>query len=361
MASEPAVSEGPADEKERLDPEDLRDDGGLLASTHLHRYELAAALAGATRVLDLCCGVGYGSRVMAAAGATVHGVDVSAEAIRTAEREGGERVTFEPADALEALRRTGAGTYDAIVCFEGMEHVPDPEAVADELARLAQGGAKLVLSFPNSRGFEERNRYHVTDFGWEETKALIERFDTPVVLEQYIAEGSLIVPAGERPQALEARLVGEADRDDPAWAGHWLVAVGFGAAAVEAASARVSLALAAHQHAYMRDLERANAELRRTNTRLAREHVGIHDAAAASLVVSLNERHDADTHRAEFAESEAAKWKMIADNNDWARQQAEQRLAEGRHVAVDRAYERLNGSRFGRLVLKGFGSLSGGG
>jgi 2-polyprenyl-3-methyl-5-hydroxy-6-metoxy-1,4-benzoquinol methylase len=341
MASEPAVSGGRADEKERLDPEDLRDEAGLLASTHLHRYELAAALTGASRVLDLCCGVGYGSRVLAAAGATVHGIDVSADAVRTAEREGGERVTFEQADALEALRRTGAGAYDAIVCFEGIEHVPDPEAVAVELARLAEGGAKLLLSFPNSRGFEERNRFHVTDFGWEETQAMIARFDAPVVLEQFAAEGSLIVPAGGRPEAVAARLVGEGDRDETAWAGHWIVAVGFGVAAVEAASARVALALASPQHAYMRDLERANLELRRANARLARKHLGVHDAAAASIVAGLSERMETEKRRAVHFEAEAEKWEQIADSNDWARKQLEQRLAEPRYAAMDRTRDMI--------------------
>ena len=366
MASEPAVSgeaaAPDAAEKERLDSQDLAATD-LLAATHLHRYEVAAALlAGAGRILDLCCGTGYGARILAADGARVHGVDVAPDAVaaaRAALQPGeSERVTFEEADALAFLRKAAQGDFDAVVCFEGMEHVPDPDAVARELERLALGGAKLLLSFPNSRGFDERNRFHVTDFGWEETRRLIGRFDSPIVLEQYLAEGSLVVPAGERPQEATTRLVGEADRDDPAWAGHWLVAVGVEPEQARTAAARLSAAAAPHQNAYMHDLERANASLLRANARLARGHLGVHDAAAASMVRRLEEMEQ----RAKAAEAEAEKWQEIADNNDWAFQDAELRLAAlqarlalPRYAMVDALHDRLTALPGGRRFAAGTG------
>ena len=313
----------PEEEKERLDADDLAT-GDLLAATHLHRYELAAAALGEARVLDLCCGTGYGSRVLAEAGATVHGVDVAAEAIAAAEEAAGPRLSFERADALEYLRRTGADAFDAVVCFEGIEHVPDADAVAGELARLAEGGVRVMFSLPNSRGFGERNRFHVTDFGWEESQALIARFEDPVVLGQHLLEGSLLVPVGERPPEAATRLIGDTDRDDPAWAGHWIAMVGFDASAARQAAARLAFAAAPHQSAYVRDLELANAELRRMNARLARSWLGLHDAAAASVVRGLEEQREA-----------ARKWKEIADNNDFARQGLERRLESPAHRGVD--------------------------
>lgn len=364
MASEPAVSgeaSPDAAEKERLGDQDLAA-ADLLAATHLHRYELAAALLpDAERILDLCCGTGYGSRILAAGGARVLGVDVAPEAVAEAQAAlapgESERVSFEAADALAFLRDAGAADFDAVVCFEGMEHVPDPEAVAGELERLAAGGVKLLLSFPNSRGLGERNRFHVTDFGWEETRRLIERFDEPAVLEQHLAEGSLVVPAGERPREAVTRLVGEPDRDDPAWAGHWLVAVGFEPDRARTAVARLSAAAAPHQNAYMHDLERANASLLRANARLARAHLGVHDAAAASMVRRLEEMEQ----RAEAAEAEVEKWQDIADNNDWAFKDAELRISalEGRlalprYAAMDRFRESLLAVPGGAAVIRLF-------
>src|SRR4051794_12945002 len=96
---------------ERLGDAELeRDD--LLAASHLHRYELAAELCEGARVLDLCCGTGYGSRLLARRARSVHGVDVAAEAIEAAQAGAGAGLTFERADALEHLRALSADRFD---------------------------------------------------------------------------------------------------------------------------------------------------------------------------------------------------------------------------------------------------------
>ena len=317
------------DEKERLSHEDVLA-GDLLAVTHLHRYELAARLgAGAGRVLDLCCGVGYGSRVLAANAASVHGVDVSEAAIAAAREAVGPdtagRIEFTCADAHAFLRAQPRGAFDVIVCFEGIEHVPDPGAVADELLRLVEGGARVVLSLPNSKAFDEHNEFHVTDFGWEEARALIDRFEGAFVLEQHLTEGSVIAPSGEPPEQGAARLFGREGRDGTAWASHWIALVGFDDAAAAVADARLSFATAHPHYSYMRDLELANAELMRMNARLGRGWLGVHDASSASVLRHLEDQT-----------AEAKKWKAIADNNDFARQGLQRRLDSPGHRMVER-------------------------
>jgi methylase of polypeptide subunit release factors len=103
------------DAQERLDPADI-EAGGLLAASHVHRYEFAAQLVGGRRVLDLCCGSGYGSRILAATAGSVHGVDVAADAVATAVAQDGrgeaDRLNFECADAVSYLRTLGADELD---------------------------------------------------------------------------------------------------------------------------------------------------------------------------------------------------------------------------------------------------------
>ena len=355
---------------ERLDPDEIGT-GGLLAASHVHRYELAAALVGGRRVLDLCCGTGYGSRLLARTAASVHGVDISGEAIETARAQlAGEddgRATFEQADALAYLRSLPQDRFDAVVCFEGVEHVPDPDAVIDELARLAESGARIVLSLPNSRGFDEDNAFHVTDYGFEEMQAAAERLGRALLLEQRLAEASVIrqSPAGglaagsgdgdgdgdghagtldtEASGAdLHGQLIGDDDLDgDATWANHWLLLTNVDSAEVARARLRLAFAAQPNHSAYMRILEGANAELRRANARLAREQLGRHDAAAAVVVRRLQERADAEEERADSAEAEARKWKDIADANDWGRRQAEGRLNAGAHRLVEATTRRL--------------------
>jgi SAM-dependent methyltransferase len=272
------------DVRNRLDSADI-EAGDLLAASHLHRYEFAARMCEGRRVLDLCCGSGYGARILARMAASVHGVDISAEAIEAARRDQGagdsERVTFECQDALAYVRALAGGRFDVIVCFEGIEHVSDPSALIADLARLAETGTALLLSLPNSRGFDEQNEFHVTDYGYEEMREVSESFDDALVLSQYLAEASLIAARdADLSSELTGRLVDVPDGEP--WANHWLILVGLDGVAASAASADLTLAAAANHNDYMRTLERANAELHRTNQRLARGWLGVHDAAAAS-------------------------------------------------------------------------------
>src|SRR5215212_2582004 len=165
----------------------------LESSEHLHRYDLAASLMKGKRVLDLCCGIGYGSRILARTAASVVGVDRDAGAIdtaRTVPHESGD-VRFETAEAVAYLADCGA-EFDAIVCFEGLEHLDRLDAATEILVTLAEAGTAMLLSVPNSKTFHEDNPFHVTDFGYEEAVELFARFEGSVVLHQHVAEGSLI-------------------------------------------------------------------------------------------------------------------------------------------------------------------------
>jgi SAM-dependent methyltransferase len=347
--------------QERLSAPDL-DRGDLLAVSHLHRYEFAAELCEGARVLDLCCGTGYGARLLGRRAASVHGVDVAAEAVSAAEDSLSagerERITFEQADALAYVRSLPQDRFDVVVCFEGIEHVPDPDELLEELARVAESPARLILSLPNSRGFEEHNEFHVTDYGFEEMQAAARRLGRPVIVEQRLGEASLLLPSWEHgPLALRGGLT-QPVSDDGAWANHWLLLVNIDAAVVEEVRVRLSLAAAANPNAYMRQLEQANAELLQANRRLARQWLGIHDAAAAAVVRRLEERVEAaerDVEQARYetrqVQAEADKWQRIADDNDWGRRALETRLAEPRYAAVDAARDRL-------LAVPGGGALS---
>mgnify|MGYP001244144775 CR=1 FL=1 len=115
---------------------------------HLRRYDFAGRYARGARVLDAACGTGYGSRVLLDAGAgSVLGIDIDAGAVAYARgRFAAERVWFDRADAT----RTGlaAGSFDLVTSFETIEHVPDPEALVEECARVLTSAGKLVISTP---------------------------------------------------------------------------------------------------------------------------------------------------------------------------------------------------------------------
>jgi SAM-dependent methyltransferase len=270
-------------EQERLSPEVVAQPT-VLAAEHVHRYRFAAQLCAGARVLDLGCGTGYGSRILRAEAPSVTGVDNDAPTIEQARATIGtsDDVSFEAADAVDYLRRDLSASFDAIVAFEVLEHLPDLDIALELLAAHTAAGVKLIASVPNSRAFDEANKFHLTDFGFEEAMLAFDRFKDMTVLYQYIADGSVI--QGEDPDGLEAELVlrEHAERE---YANHFIACVNFGSSRFLAdASARLDVAVAASCNHSMLGLVLANEELHRINARLARNRLGAADSAAAALM-----------------------------------------------------------------------------
>jgi SAM-dependent methyltransferase len=275
-------------EQERLSPE-VVDQPTLLAAEHVHRYRFAAGLCRGARVLDLGCGTGYGSRILRAEATSVTGVDNDAPTIERARATIGasDGVSFETADAGEYLRRDLSGTFDAIVAFEVLEHLRDGDVALELLAGHAVAGVKLILSVPNSRAFDEANKFHLTDFGFEEATVAFDRFEDVTVLYQYIAEGSVL--QGEGPEGVEAELVLR-EHAEPEYANHFIACVNFGSTpSLADASARLHVAVAANHNRSMLGLAVANRELHRINVRLTRDRLGVADSAAAALMQKFKE------------------------------------------------------------------------
>jgi len=110
---------------------------------HRARYEWAAKRLSGT-VIDIGCGVGYGSRVLADSGCQVYAFDKSPAAIDFAGKNYGTAgITFEVADVstLQTLP-----DIDGAVCFELIEHLEDPRPMLKALRKSAK---TLLVSVPN--------------------------------------------------------------------------------------------------------------------------------------------------------------------------------------------------------------------
>jgi 2-polyprenyl-3-methyl-5-hydroxy-6-metoxy-1,4-benzoquinol methylase len=264
----------------------------MLASEHRHRYEFAAPLVAGARVLDLCCGSGYGSAILAAGAAHVVGVDNDAATIDTARitvaREL-DNVEFEVADAIAFLATDLPARFDAIVCFEGLEHLAELGRALELLRRAAHDGVRIVASMPNSKMLGEDNPFHVTNLDYEELLALFDDFPEVTVVPQFLAEGSLICPAG----ATEADVSVDAhDRDEPEYANHLIFCAGFAPEEVQDAHhGRMRLSASPLFNRWSEDLKRGAAALRRENARLGRERLGKAGSAAATALARV-EAHD---------------------------------------------------------------------
>ena len=271
----------------------------LIASEHVHRYTMAAALCAGVRVVDLACGSGYGSAILRKSASSVVGVDNDAATIDMARATVGREtdIEFVAADAVEYLRRPLRDDHDAIVCLEGIEHFADLDGAVEALSALARDGMKLVISVPNSRTFAEVNEFHLTDFGFDEATQLAERLGGATFLYQFMAEGSLI--RGEQTGPLDSEQMLN-HHGEPEYANHYILCVNLGdRLGPSLPPARMQLAVAPAYNRYMLALEHANKVLWRENARLARAHLGKSDAAAATALFRARREFRIEAERGE--------------------------------------------------------------
>jgi SAM-dependent methyltransferase len=315
----------------------------LLACEHVHRYRLAASLCHGLRVLDLGCGSGYGSAILRETADAVTGVDNDVATVDMARVTVGAEhdLSFEVADAAEYLRQHLNVSFDAIVCFETLEHVADPEGVLAVLENHAAAGLRIVLSVPNSRTLGEVNEFHVTDYGFDEAQEAFARFEEVAIFYQFNAEGSLI--RHEYPAEVDGEFVLD-QHGEPEYANHFIACVNLNERLRETGSlARMQLAAAPDFTRHMLALERANQELWRTNARLARQHLGVSDSAAAAVQNRLRavQEEAAQTQERLEAELDHAHRRLLV--LDTPRHQALEHLRERllRHRVLSAVVRRL--------------------
>jgi SAM-dependent methyltransferase len=107
-----------------------------------------AAPAPDERWLEVACGPGILSRVLAPHARQVHGVDLTPAMIEVARREaaaaGAGNVTFELGDAT-ALNLPAA-TFDGAIARYAIHHVPAPSRLFAELVRVVRPGGRVILA-----------------------------------------------------------------------------------------------------------------------------------------------------------------------------------------------------------------------
>ena len=216
---------------------------------HWHRYHFAARWAKGKRVLDLACGEGYGSALLARHAASVTGVDVSQQAIDHAKRTypalANAQFVVGSCTAIPAPDRS----FDVAISFETLEHIQEQEQFLAELDRVLAPGGVLLISCPNKAEYTDKrgtqNEFHVKELYRDELDALIRKrfahatwygqkpsFYSVIAPEKTAAVGELIEVSEKSP-----------DRGDPHLASplYYILVAGRDRAAVDAVAPTVSV------------------------------------------------------------------------------------------------------------------------
>ncbi len=120
-------------------------------------------------ILELGCGYGYNAFFFSTKAKAVTGVDINRRAITEASKRFHdiENLYFILDDALAFLEVTDK-TYDAIVLFEFIEHLPEirQRALIGSLWAKLKPNGMLFLSTPNGKHlpFYRKNPFHIHEF-----------------------------------------------------------------------------------------------------------------------------------------------------------------------------------------------------
>jgi len=165
---------GPGDSftGERVTPEGTPE---ALFREHGMRYVFAGRFVQGQRVVDVACGSGMGTDLLARMGAReCVGLDVSVDAVTAAARRY-PRSRFAACDATRLALREAS--VDVIVSLETLEHLHEPEAFVTQCARALRPGGAFVVSTPNRPVYRwlGENPFHVREFTRGELLALLAR------------------------------------------------------------------------------------------------------------------------------------------------------------------------------------------
>ena len=181
---------------ERFVPEIEADFAGDITTEHLHRYLIARELASGKVVLDIACGEGYGSAMLAGVGSRVIGVDISEEAVAHARSKyANENLEFLEGRADEIP--LPEGSVDLVVSFETIEHHDKHAEMIAEIHRVLRPEGLLIISSPDKREYSDvpgySNPFHVKELYLEEFTALLgQHFRNVAILGQRLCYGSVI-------------------------------------------------------------------------------------------------------------------------------------------------------------------------
>ena len=106
----------------------------------------------AASILDICCRTGNGTAYFAEHGKVRYSIcaDVSERFLHLAHTYLEELdIPHETLFFQELPLKLDDASVEAILCFETLEHVPDPEAFVNELGRVIVDGGEMVLTTPN--------------------------------------------------------------------------------------------------------------------------------------------------------------------------------------------------------------------
>jgi len=147
---------------------------------HLHRYGFTKKFVKGKKVLDLGCGEGYGSFLLAEKAESVLGIDIDEAAISHASHKYiRANLRFKVGD-IRNLPVRGEELFDVVVCFELFEHIKEQDESSREVKRLLKDDGLFIISTPNKLLHSDKKNYnnpfHLKELYFAEFADLLKKY-----------------------------------------------------------------------------------------------------------------------------------------------------------------------------------------
>lgn len=126
---------------------------------HLNRYKFSLKYVNEKNVLDIACGVGYGSNLISKHAKSVLGCDYSKDAIEYANTYWKEdNIMY---NVFDITSHEKIGSFDVLISFETIEHIKQNISKTIEFYKknLKSGGI-LIMSHPENETDKGLNPFH---------------------------------------------------------------------------------------------------------------------------------------------------------------------------------------------------------
>jgi ubiquinone/menaquinone biosynthesis C-methylase UbiE len=140
---------------DQIDPFDSGDANIWRKAEYLGRYLFAVdfLMQHPSRIVaDISCGMGYGAEVLSNIAENVVCIDSSQELMEKASqrcRKPGTRFLKRDLDDEDLIPEVVEGSIDAVVSFETLEHLVDPNRAVSQFSRILKKNGFLICSVPN--------------------------------------------------------------------------------------------------------------------------------------------------------------------------------------------------------------------
>ena len=173
---------------ERAHPEHPGFANGPYRERFIERYTFCRQYIQGKVVLDVPCGVGWGTNILSEDCKGLFGVDIDKSAIEYAKkRYEGRLPGFFYCGDMGNLEMFRDETFDVLLCLDGFEHVPEDvgERFLIEARRILKWAGRLIMTVPVifPEGRHSGNPFHVKEYPEAELLDIFTRWGRIELLE----------------------------------------------------------------------------------------------------------------------------------------------------------------------------------